>query len=107
MTAMRITLGQLYPDLMSTYGDRGNVDTILRRCGWRGIAADVIQPRPADRIRPGELDLIVIGSGDEAQQALMAPTWPISRGRAFARRWSKGPPRWQWEVPFHSRAEVA
>ena len=72
MTAMRITLGQLYPDLMCTYGDRGNVETILRRCGWRGIAADVIQLRLADRIRPGELDLIVIGSGGEAQQAMIA-----------------------------------
>ena len=38
MTAVRITVGHLYPDLMSTYGDRGNVETILRRCGWRGIA---------------------------------------------------------------------
>lgn len=72
MTDMSITLGQLYPDLMCTYGDRGNVDTILRRCGWRGIAADVIQLHLADRIRPGELDLIVIGSGGEAQQALIA-----------------------------------
>jgi CobQ-like glutamine amidotransferase family enzyme len=72
VTAMRITLGHLYPDLMSTYGDRGNVETILRRCGWRGIAVDVIQLRLADRIRPGELDLIVIGSGGEAQQALIA-----------------------------------
>jgi lipid II isoglutaminyl synthase (glutamine-hydrolysing) len=72
MTAMRITLGQLYPDLMSTYGDRGNVETILRRCGWRGIAAEVIELRLADRIRPGELDLIIIGSGGEAQQALIA-----------------------------------
>src|SRR5262249_24332606 len=72
MTDMSITLGQLYPDLMCTYGDRGKVDTIRRRCGWRGIAADVIQLHLADRIRPGELDLIVIGSGGEAQQALIA-----------------------------------
>jgi CobQ-like glutamine amidotransferase family enzyme len=57
---------------MCTYGDRGNVETVLSRCGWRGIAADVIQLRLADRIRPGELDLIVIGSGGEAQQAMVA-----------------------------------
>jgi lipid II isoglutaminyl synthase (glutamine-hydrolysing) len=72
MTAMSITVGHLYPDLMSTYGDHGNVETILRRCGWRGIVADVIQLHLADRIRPGELDLIVIGSGGEAQQTLIA-----------------------------------
>jgi CobQ-like glutamine amidotransferase family enzyme len=72
MTGLRITVGELYPDLMSTYGDRGNVETILHRCGWRGIAADVIQLRPGDRVRPDELDLIVIGSGGEAEQALVA-----------------------------------
>jgi len=72
MTGVRITVGHLYPDLMSTYGDRGNVETILRRCGWRGIAADVIQLRLGDRIRPGDLDLIVIGSGGESRQALIA-----------------------------------
>jgi lipid II isoglutaminyl synthase (glutamine-hydrolysing) len=73
MTAMRITLGHLYPDLMSTYGDRGNVETIVRRCGWRGIAADVRELGLSDRIRPDELDLIVIGSGGESRQALVAP----------------------------------
>jgi CobQ-like glutamine amidotransferase family enzyme len=72
MTAMRITLGHLYPDLMSSYGDRGNVETILSRCGWRGIAVDVIQLRLGDRIRPAELDLIVIGSGGESRQAMVA-----------------------------------
>jgi CobQ-like glutamine amidotransferase family enzyme len=72
MTGIRITVGELYPDLMSTYGDRGNVETILRRCGWRGIAVDVIQLRLGDRIRPGEMDLIIIGSGGEALQALIA-----------------------------------
>jgi CobQ-like glutamine amidotransferase family enzyme len=72
MTGMRITLGHLYPDLMSAYGDHGNVETILRRCGWRGIAADVVQLRLGDRIRPGELDLILIGSGGESRQAVVA-----------------------------------
>jgi len=73
MTARKITLGHLYPDLMSTYGDRGNVETIVRRCGWRGITVDVIELRLGDPIRPGQLDLIIIGSGGEAQQALIAP----------------------------------
>jgi CobQ-like glutamine amidotransferase family enzyme len=72
MTGMKITLGHLYPDLMSAYGDRGNVETILRRCSWRGIATDVVHLRLGDRIRPGELDLIVIGSGGESRQAMVA-----------------------------------
>jgi lipid II isoglutaminyl synthase (glutamine-hydrolysing) len=69
---VKITLGFLYPDVMSTYGDRGNVATILRRCEWRGIAVDVRELRLGDRAEPAELDLIVIGSGGESQQRLIA-----------------------------------
>jgi lipid II isoglutaminyl synthase (glutamine-hydrolysing) len=69
---MKITLGVLYPDIMSTYGDRGNVVTILCRCEWRGIVVDVRELRLGDRAEPGELDLIIIGSGSESQQRLIA-----------------------------------
>jgi lipid II isoglutaminyl synthase (glutamine-hydrolysing) len=72
VTTTTITLGWLYPDIMSTYGDRGNVVTILRRCEWRDIAVDLRELRLGDRIEPGELDLIVIGSGGESQQRLIA-----------------------------------
>jgi CobQ-like glutamine amidotransferase family enzyme len=80
MTSKRITLGHLYPDLMSTYGDRGNVETIVHRCGWRGIAADVIELGLGDRIRADEMDLIVIGSGGEAQQAVIAYDLAMIKG---------------------------
>ena len=72
MAVLKITVGYLYPDIMSTYGDRGNIETIVQRCQWRGIQADVAQLRLGDRLRPGELDLIVIGSGGESQQRLIA-----------------------------------
>jgi CobQ-like glutamine amidotransferase family enzyme len=70
---MNITLGCLYPDIMSTYGDRGNVAAIRRRCEWRGIRADVTELGLGDPIRPAEIDLIIIGSGGESQQRLIAP----------------------------------
>ena len=72
MTVMKITLGCLYPDIMSTYGDRGNVATLLRRCEWRNITAEVRELRLGDRFEPGEFDLIVIGGGGESQQRLIA-----------------------------------
>ncbi len=70
---MKITLGYLYPDIMGTYGDRGNVETVRRRCGWRGIEADVVEFRMGDRLDPAATDLIMIGGGGEAQQRLVAP----------------------------------
>ncbi|MDH6103616.1 cobalamin biosynthesis protein CobQ, partial [Chrysosporum ovalisporum ANA283AFssAo] len=39
---LELTIGWLYPKLMSTYGDRGNVITIERRALWRGYNARVI-----------------------------------------------------------------
>jgi CobQ-like glutamine amidotransferase family enzyme len=72
VTVTRITMGCLYPDIMSTYGDRGNVATILRRCEWRDITAEVRELRLGDRVEPGELDLIIIGGGGESQQRLIA-----------------------------------
>jgi lipid II isoglutaminyl synthase (glutamine-hydrolysing) len=69
---MKIRLGCLYPDIMSTYGDRGNVETILRRCEWRGIRVSVTELRLGDPVRPEEVDLIMIGGGGESQQRLVA-----------------------------------
>jgi lipid II isoglutaminyl synthase (glutamine-hydrolysing) len=73
VTDMKITIGYLYPDLMSTNGDRGNVETIIRRCGWRSIATTVTELRLGDKIKPGDVDLIMIGGGGELQQRLVAP----------------------------------
>jgi hypothetical protein len=38
-----IILGWLYPTLMSTYGDRGNVICLSKRCLWRGIDLKILR----------------------------------------------------------------
>ena len=35
--SMDLRIGHLYPDLMSIYGDRGNVLALTQRARWRGI----------------------------------------------------------------------
>ena len=70
---MKISLGYLYPDIMATYGDRGNVETVVRRCGWRNITVAVTELRLGDAIASEAFDLIMIGGGGEAQQRLIAP----------------------------------
>lgn len=72
MTEMKITVGHLYPGLMSTFGDRGNVETIVRRCRWRNIAVAVTELRQGDKVVPGEVDIIMIGGGSASQQRLIA-----------------------------------
>ena len=72
MTGRTITVGYLYPEIMSGYGDRGNLAAITRRCGWRGIAADVRELRLGYPVDSGEVDLFVIGNGGEFHQRLIA-----------------------------------
>jgi len=40
-TRYTLTIGWLYPELMSTYGDRGNIICLQKRCEWRGIDVEV------------------------------------------------------------------
>ena len=72
MTVRAITVGYLYPEIMSGYGDRGNLAAIVRRCGWRGIATDVRELRLGYRVDPDEVDLFLIGNGGEFHQRLIA-----------------------------------
>jgi lipid II isoglutaminyl synthase (glutamine-hydrolysing) len=72
MAARAITVGFLYPEIMSGYGDRGNLAAITRRCGWRGIAAHVRELNMGDPVDPGEVDLFLIGNGGEFHQRLIA-----------------------------------
>jgi len=39
---MKLIIGWLYPELMSTYGDRGNIIVLQKRCEWRGIETEII-----------------------------------------------------------------
>lgn len=73
VAGMKISLGYLYPDIMTSSGDRGNVETIVRRCGWRDIAVDVTELRLGDLIVPEAFDLIMMGGGGETRQRLVAP----------------------------------
>ncbi len=72
MTRRAITVGYLYPEIMSGYGDRGNLAAITRRCGWRGIATDIRELRLGDSVHAGEVDLFLIGNGGELHQRLIA-----------------------------------
>lgn len=39
---MKLIIGWLYPELMSTYSDRGNIICLKKRCEWREIETEVI-----------------------------------------------------------------
>jgi lipid II isoglutaminyl synthase (glutamine-hydrolysing) len=72
VTTRQLTVAHLYPDVMSTHGDRGNVAAIVRRCRWRDIDVTVIELGRGDRVVPDNVDLIVIGGGGDSRQRQIA-----------------------------------
>jgi lipid II isoglutaminyl synthase (glutamine-hydrolysing) len=90
MAARKLTIGYLYPEVMSGYGDRGNLASIMRRCEWRGIATDVRELRLGAPVDPGEVDLFVIGDGGEFHQRLIATDLADVKGPAIREAVSQG-----------------
>lgn len=68
----QLTIGWLYPELMSTYGDRGNILILKKRCQWRGINCEVA---PIDFSTENEelrtINLFFGGGAQDRQQALL------------------------------------
>ena len=62
---MKLTIGHLYPDLLNLYGDRGNIQCLMRRCQWRGIEAETIAFELGDKIDFSRLDIVLLGGGSE------------------------------------------
>jgi len=66
-----LRLVHLFPVLMGTYGDGGNLDVLTYRARARGIDSEVITVGPEDAI-PGQADLYVLGGGEDGGQLVAA-----------------------------------
>ena len=68
---MKITIGHLYPDLLNLYGDRGNIQCLMKRCQWRGIEAETIPFELDDKIDFSKLDIVLLGGGSDREQIIV------------------------------------
>lgn len=69
---MELKIGWLYPNLMSTYGDRGNVICLQRRCQWRGFDVSILPlDQTTDISKFYEADIIVGGGAQDRQQEIV------------------------------------
>lgn len=67
-----LTLAWLYPDLMNTYGDRGNIVILQKRCEWRGIEVKIAKISVGDDIEQlKKSDLIFMGGAQDTQQEIV------------------------------------
>jgi CobQ-like glutamine amidotransferase family enzyme len=69
---MRLVLCQLYPEHLSIYADRGNVMVLRKRCAWRGIELVERPLRPGEQLEAAEIDLFLLGGGQDRDQLLVA-----------------------------------
>jgi lipid II isoglutaminyl synthase (glutamine-hydrolysing) len=88
-----LKLGWLYPQLMSTYGDRGNVIAIKQRAQWRGIAVEVI---PYDQGSAPEVlnqvDLVAGGGAQDRQQEIVMRDLAGAKTEAIRAKLDAGAP---------------
>lgn len=68
-----LNICHLYPDLMDTYGDKGNIIALQKRCEWRGIKTKVTNISVGDSLSTLTFDFFFFGGGQDRQQAIVAP----------------------------------
>ena len=62
-----LTLVSVYPDLLGTYGDAGNVKALQFQARRHGIELDVVSVAPGETV-PRSADLYVLGGGEDSAQ---------------------------------------
>jgi len=90
---LSITIGWLYPELMSTYGDRGNIIVLTKRCEWREIKVTVL---PIDFKTPEKdiesCDFIFGGGAQDRQQGILVDDLREKKGPVLKKMFDRGTP---------------
>lgn len=73
-----VRVGLVYPELLGTYGDRGNALVLRQRCRWRDIPAEIVEV-PAGSPIPDSLDVYLFGGGEDDPQNMAAAGMRASR----------------------------
>jgi len=89
----QITIGWLYPELMSTYGDRGNILYFQKRCEKQGVKTHL---RPIDASfsleQFNEVDFIFGGGSQDMEQELVMRDLKGKKAEALKEKIEKGTP---------------
>lgn len=69
----KLTIGWLYPQLMSTYGDRGNIIVLKKRSEWRDIQVEIKALDLGFKITDlKECDMLFMGGAQDKQQKIVS-----------------------------------
>jgi CobQ-like glutamine amidotransferase family enzyme len=80
-----LIIGWLYPELMSTYGDRGNILVLQKRCEWRDISLTVMPiTKETTFTQLRTIDILFGGGAQDLEQEIvmedLRDKGPIIRG---------------------------
>ena len=87
---MDLRIGHLYPDLMSIYGDKGNVIALSQRARWRGIAAEVRPYTVGEWGEPEWPDVWFFGGGQDQGQDLVGADLAGRNGESLRKSVASG-----------------
>ncbi len=88
-----IRIGWLFPSLMSTYGDRGNVICLYKRALWHGLHTEIIPVTAATSSAEMEsIDLFVGGGAQDRQQCIAAALFRGEKGETLRKKIESGTP---------------
>jgi len=88
-----LTIGWLYPDLMSTYGDRGNIIALTKRCEWRNINVQVLELNIGfDEKLLDDIDILFMGGAQDVQQKIVSNDFTSRKIEALKRKIENGTP---------------
>ncbi len=73
-----VRVGLVYPELLGTYGDRGNAVVLVQRARWRGHDAELVEV-PAGTAIPDSLDVYLFGGGEDDPQVMASAGMRASR----------------------------
>jgi CobQ-like glutamine amidotransferase family enzyme len=72
VSAGRLRVCALYPELMNIYADRGNIAVLRARCEWRGLGFELAGVSLGDPLDPDAHDLLYVGGGQDRDQVAVA-----------------------------------
>ena len=82
---MDLHIGHLYPDLMSIYGDRGNVLALTQRAKWRGIDVETRPFTAGESWEPDWADVYFFGGGQDQGQDIVGADLQGEHGAQLTR----------------------
>lgn len=88
-----LKIAWLYPDLMSTYGDRGNIIVLQKRSEWRGIKVEIERVYLSTNYKLlSTCDLFFMGGAQDTQQEIVNKDLFENKGKILKKKIENGTP---------------